>query len=110
MANPGYGSLNELVSAVLSGVSTSLYLPAHLNSNLRKLCVNMVLYSSMVGFAPLTAFGYLQYSNLSAPELASQMRDARNMFAIFDPCPVVTCMFLPFSVEFIVLFSRSSPN
>ncbi|KAF1796465.1 hypothetical protein FB192DRAFT_1463182 [Mucor lusitanicus] len=87
--NPGYGQLNELVSTVMSGVSTSLRFPGQLNSDLRKLFVNMVpfprLHFFMVGFAPLTAFGSQQYRNLSVPELTAQMFDARNMMAASDP-------------------------
>lgn len=41
LTNPGYGELNQLVSAVMSGVSTSLRFPGQLNSDLRKLFVNM---------------------------------------------------------------------
>ncbi|KAJ9133613.1 Tubulin beta chain [Coniochaeta hoffmannii] len=42
LQNPSYGDLNHLVSAVMSGVSTSLRFPGQLNSDLRKLAVNMV--------------------------------------------------------------------
>ncbi|SAM03696.1 hypothetical protein [Absidia glauca] len=89
LTSPGYGDLNQLVSAVMSGVSTSLRFPGQLNSDLRKLCVNMVpfprLHFFMVGYAPLTAFGSQQYRNLSVPELTAQMFDARNMMAASDP-------------------------
>ncbi|EIE75701.1 tubulin beta chain [Rhizopus delemar RA 99-880] len=89
LTNPAYADLNQLVSAVMSGVSTSLRFPGQLNSDLRKLCVNMVpfprLHFFMVGFAPLTAFGSQQYRNLSVPELTAQMFDARNMMAASDP-------------------------
>ncbi|KAI8641179.1 tubulin beta-3 chain [Parasitella parasitica] len=89
LTNPGYGDLNQLVSAVMSGVSTSLRFPGQLNSDLRKLCVNMVpfprLHFFMVGIAPLTAFASQQYRNLSVPELTAQMFDARNMMAASDP-------------------------
>ncbi|KAL1932275.1 hypothetical protein VTP01DRAFT_9331 [Rhizomucor pusillus] len=89
LSNPGYGELNQLVSAVMSGVSTSLRFPGQLNSDLRKLFVNMVpfprLHFFMVGFAPLTAFNSQQYRNLSVPELTAQMFDARNMMAASDP-------------------------
>ncbi|KAF1796686.1 beta-tubulin, partial [Mucor lusitanicus] len=37
LTNPGYGDLNQLVSAVMSGVTTSLRFPGQLNSDLRKL-------------------------------------------------------------------------
>jgi tubulin beta len=89
LSSPNYGDLNQLVSAVMSGVSTSLRFPGQLNSDLRKLCVNMVpfprLHFFMVGFAPLTAFASQQYRNLSVPELTAQMFDARNMMAASDP-------------------------
>ncbi|CDH53366.1 beta-partial [Lichtheimia corymbifera JMRC:FSU:9682] len=80
LSNPGYGELNQLVSAVMSGYGIS---------DLRKLFVNMVpfprLHFFMVGFAPLTAFNSQQYRNLSVPELTAQMFDARNMMAASDP-------------------------
>ncbi|CAO3687076.1 unnamed protein product [Rhizopus stolonifer] len=89
LPNPSYPELNQLVSTVMSGISTSLRFPGQLNSDLRKLCVNMVpfprLHFFMVGFAPLTAFGSQQYRNLSVPELTAQMFDARNMMAASDP-------------------------
>lgn len=89
LSNPDYGDLNQLVSAVMSGVSTSLRFPGQLNSDLRKTFVNMVpfprLHFFMVGIAPLTAIGSQQYNNLSVPELTAQMFDARNMMAASDP-------------------------
>jgi hypothetical protein len=42
LSNPSYGDLNRLVSTVMSGVSTSLRFPGQLNSDLRKMAVNMV--------------------------------------------------------------------
>ena len=41
LSNPSYGDLNHLVSAVMSGVTTCLRFPGQLNSDLRKLAVNM---------------------------------------------------------------------
>lgn len=59
LKNPAYGELNKLVSEVMSGITTSLRFPGQLNSDLRKLAVNMVpfprLHFFMPGFAPLTA-------------------------------------------------------
>ncbi|RAL10871.1 tubulin beta chain [Aspergillus homomorphus CBS 101889] len=58
---PSYNDLNHLVSAVMSGISVCLRFPGQLNSDLRKLAVNMVsfprLHFFMVGFAPLTSRG-----------------------------------------------------
>jgi tubulin beta len=86
---PTYGDLNHLVSAVMSGVTTCLRFPGQLNSDLRKLAVNMVpfprLHFFMVGFAPLTPRGSHQFRALSVPELTQQMFDAKNMMAASDP-------------------------
>ncbi|CAG8540467.1 25552_t:CDS:2, partial [Dentiscutata erythropus] len=67
LTNPSYGDLNHLVSAVMSGITTCLRFPGQLNSDLRKLAVNM-------GFRALTV-----------PELTAQMFDSRNMMAASDP-------------------------
>ena len=42
LTTPTYGDLNHLVSATMSGVTTSLRFPGQLNADLRKLAVNMV--------------------------------------------------------------------
>lgn len=89
LANPTYGDLNHLVSAVMSGVTTCLRFPGQQNSDLRKLAVNMVpfprLHFFMVGFAPLTARGTASYRAWSVPELVQQMFDSKNMMAASDP-------------------------
>ncbi|KAI8927501.1 tubulin beta chain [Entophlyctis helioformis] len=89
ITNPNYGDLNHLVSAVMSGVTTCLRFPGQLNSDLRKLAVNMVpfprLHFFMVGFAPLTSLASQKYKQLSVHELVSQMFDARNMMTASDP-------------------------
>jgi len=86
---PTYGDLNHLVSLVMSGVTTCLRFPGQLNSDLRKLAVNMVpfprLHFFMVGFAPLIPRGSRQFHAVSVPELTQQMFDARNMMTAADP-------------------------
>jgi len=42
LLNPSYGDLNYLVLTVISSVLTSLRFPRQLNSNLRKMAVNLV--------------------------------------------------------------------
>ena len=83
------GDLNHLVSATMSGVTTCLRFPGQLNSDLRKLAVNMVpfprLHFFIPGFAPLTSRGSQQYRALTVPELTQQMFDAKNMMAACDP-------------------------
>merc|ERR1711964_570604 len=88
LTNPSYGDLNHLVSAVMSGVSTSLRFPGQLNPDLRKLAVNMVpfprLHFFMVGFAPLTSRGAHSFRAVTVPELTQQMFDPKNMMAASD--------------------------
>ncbi|KAL7661444.1 Tubulin beta chain (Beta tubulin), variant 2 [Aspergillus niger] len=88
LSNPSYGDLNHLVSAVMSGVTTCLRFPGQLNSDLRKLAVNMVpfprLHFFMVGFAPLTSRGAYSFRAVSVPELTQQMFDPKNMMAASD--------------------------
>ena len=88
LSNPSYGDLNYLVSAVMSGVTTCLRFPGQLNSDLRKLAVNMVpfprLHFFMVGFAPLTSRGAHSFRAVSVPELTQQMYDPKNMMAAAD--------------------------
>ncbi|GAA5941197.1 hypothetical protein JCM10213_007451 [Rhodosporidiobolus nylandii] len=86
---PTYGDLNHLVSTVMSGVTTGLRFPGQLNSDLRKLAVNMVpfprLHFFMVGYAPLSAPGSKSFRAVTVPELTQQMFDAKNMMAASDP-------------------------
>jgi len=89
LTTPSYGDLNHLVSAVMGGVTSSLRFPGQLNSDLRKLAVNLIpfprLHFFLVGFAPLTSRQASTYRQISVPELVSQMFDAKNMMAACDP-------------------------
>ncbi|KHN94229.1 beta-tubulin [Metarhizium album ARSEF 1941] len=88
LPNPSTGDLNHLISTVMSGISTSLRFPGQLNSDLRKICVNLVpfprLHFFMVGFAPLTARGSHAFRSVTVPDLTQQMLDPRNMMAQSD--------------------------
>ncbi|CCC72018.1 hypothetical protein NCAS_0J00390 [Naumovozyma castellii] len=89
LTQPSYNDLNQLVSSVMSGVTTSLRYPGQLNSDLRKLAVNLVpfprLHFFMIGYAPLTAMNAQSFRSLSVPELTQQMFDSKNMMAAADP-------------------------
>jgi len=89
LATPTYGDLNHLVSSVMSGVTCCLRFPGQLNSDLRKLAVNLIpfprLHFFLVGYAPLTAAKAEGFRQISVPELVSQMFDAKNMMAACDP-------------------------
>ena len=73
----------------MSGVTTCLRFPGQLNSDLRKLAVNMVpfprLHFFMVGFCSLTARGSAAYRASTVAELTQQMSDSKNMMAASDP-------------------------
>ena len=85
LTTPTYGDLNHLVSAAMSGVTCCLRFPGQLNSDLRKLAVNLIpfprLHFFMIGFAPLTSRGSQVYRALTVPELTQQMFDAKNSSA-----------------------------
>ncbi|KAB8071268.1 tubulin beta subunit [Aspergillus leporis] len=88
LSSPSYGDLNHLVSTVMSGVTVSLRFPGQLNSDLRKLAVNMIpfprLHFFMVGFAPLTSRGAHSFRAVTVPELTQQMFDTKNMMTACD--------------------------
>lgn len=89
LPQPTLTDLNQLVSAVMSGITTCLRFPGQLNSDLRKLAVNLVpfprLHFFMVGYAPLSASGSKSFRSLTVPELTQQMFDPKNMMAASDP-------------------------
>jgi len=89
LSSPTHGDLNQLVSAVIGGVTTCLRFPGQLNSDLRKLATNMVpfprLHFFMVGYAPLTSAGAQSYRAVSVPELTQQIFTPSNMMAASDP-------------------------
>jgi tubulin beta len=89
LSSPSYGDLNHLVSMAMSGTTCGLRFPGQLNSDLRKLAVNLIpfprLHFFMIGIAPLTSRGSAAYQALSVPELVTQMFDSKNMMCAADP-------------------------
>eukprot|EP01027_Heterolobosea_sp_BB2_P025261 GEZU01038762.1.p1 GENE.GEZU01038762.1~~GEZU01038762.1.p1 ORF type:complete len:377 (-),score=148.12 GEZU01038762.1:356-1486(-) len=89
LQTPTFNDLNHLVSCVMSGITCCLRFPGQLNSDLRKLAVNLIpfprLHFFMIGFAPLTSRHSQAFQQLSVPELTVQMFDAKNMMAACDP-------------------------
>eukprot|EP00924_Labyrinthula_sp_SR-Ha-C_P009079 augustus_masked-scaffold_2-processed-gene-12.8-mRNA-1 protein AED:0.20 eAED:0.20 QI:0/-1/0/1/-1/1/1/0/444 len=89
LQTPTYSDLNHLVCAAMSGVTCCLRFPGQLNSDLRKLAVNLVpfprLHFFMIGFSPLTSIGSQKYRALSVPELTSQAFEPKNMMCAADP-------------------------
>jgi tubulin beta len=87
--SPTYADLNHLISNVMSGSSTTLRFPGQLNSDLRKLGVNMVpfprLHFFITGFAPLVSGASKAYQQESVEELTAQCFSPGNMMAASDP-------------------------
>merc|ERR1711924_443732 len=89
LTTPTYGDLNHLCSACMSGITCCLRFPGQLNSDPRKLGVNLIpsprLHFFFTGFTPLSSRGSQQYRSLTVPELTQQMFDAKNMMCAADP-------------------------
>ena len=89
VAAPAFNDLNKLVSNVMSGITCSLRFPGQLNSDLRKLAVNLVpfprLHFFMMSAAPVANIFTQQYTNVSVQELTQQMFDKKNMMCACDP-------------------------
>jgi len=89
MSKPDFGVLNQLVSRVMSGVTCCLRFPGQLNSDLRKLAVNLVpfprLHFFLIGYSPLGSKQTNEYNQIKVSELTAQMFDSKNMMAACDP-------------------------
>ena len=73
----------------MGGLTTCLRFPGQLNSDLRKLVVNMVpfprLHFFIPGLAPLVSEGNESFGKYDVAEITRQMFDPRNMMAACDP-------------------------
>lgn len=87
--SPSYPQLNSLVANVMSGVTCSLRFSGQLNSDIRKLAVNLVpfprLHFFMVASAPLYSVGDQNFAASNVSELCQQMFDPNNMMVGCDP-------------------------
>jgi len=89
MNSPSYSDLNHLVSSVMSGVTCSLRFPGQLNSDLRKLAVNLIpfprLHFFLIGYSPLVSSASQKFSSANVSEITQQIFDRRNVMAACDP-------------------------
>ncbi|CAH1108865.1 unnamed protein product [Psylliodes chrysocephalus] len=89
LAGPSYGDLNHVIAAAMAGITTCMRFPGQLNTDLRKIKVNMVpfpnLHFFVPGFAPLTSRGNQPYKDITVSDIIRQLFDARNMMAACDP-------------------------
>jgi len=89
LKDPQYSDLNSLVSRVMSGVTCGLRFPGQLNSDLRKMAVNLVpfprLHFFLTGHAPLYSSGTESFRQMTISQLTAQMFDPHNMMVACDP-------------------------
>ncbi|XP_065350945.1 tubulin beta chain-like [Cloeon dipterum] len=88
--NPSYADLNGLVAQTMAGITASLRFPGQLNSDLRKLAINLVpfprLHFYVSGFAPLIRAEEEEFrSRCSVRELMHQLTVGRNFLVDCDP-------------------------
>ena len=88
LTSPVYKDLNHIVSQTMSGLTTSLRFPGQLNSDLRKLAVNLVPFPRMhfliPSQAPLYSLESSTYLSRSVPEIAQQVFDPKNALCACD--------------------------
>ncbi|WVQ75718.1 hypothetical protein IAR50_005348 [Cryptococcus sp. DSM 104548] len=86
---PQYQDLNGLIAKVMAGFTTTLRFPGVLNSDLRKLAVNMVpfprLHFFTAGYAPLVAGASKSYTSSNVHELTAAIFQKRSLLAAVDP-------------------------
>lgn len=86
---PSYSELNSLIAKVMAGVTCSLRFPGQLNSDMRKLCVNLVpfprLHFFAVGYEPITMPDSSLYRAMSIAELAAAAFQGNNYMTDIDP-------------------------
>jgi tubulin beta len=89
LPTPSFSDLNSLVAKVMSGVTCCLRFPGQLNSDLRKLAVNLVpfprLHFFLIGYAPLSSSSNKEYNSTKVSDLTSQMFSSSNMMCACDP-------------------------
>jgi len=89
LAKPTFRDLNSLIAKTMAGTTSCLRFPGQLNSDLRKLGVNLIpfprLHFFIIGCAPLTSGDSAAYRKVNVKDLTEQAFDAKNMMAACDP-------------------------
>ncbi|KAI0636266.1 beta-tubulin 2 [Trametes polyzona] len=86
---PSFDDLNNVVSQVMCGVSTSLRFPGQLNGDLRKLAMNLIpfprLHFLMPSYAPFYDPKSRAYMRWNVKDLTSAVFDRSNLLVACDP-------------------------
>jgi len=86
---PSFKELNAIVATSITGTTCCLRFAGQLNSDLRKIGVNLIpfprLHFFLVSISPLFAASDAQFMNIKPFELTEQCFSANNMMAACDP-------------------------
>ncbi|KAL4062879.1 Tubulin/FtsZ, GTPase domain-containing protein [Scleroderma yunnanense] len=86
---PCFDDLNQIISRVMCGVSTSLRFPGQLNGDLRKLGMNLIpfprLHFLMPSYGPFYDPKASAFQKVSVPDLTSSLFERRNLLVACDP-------------------------
>lgn len=89
LTTPTFTDTNRIISNYMSGITTCFRFPGQLNTDLRKLLVNLVpfprLHFFIPGYAPLYSRSAAPYVKLDVAELTKQLFHANSMFVYCDP-------------------------
>ena len=83
-----FADVNHLLAEVMLGVTACFRFPGQLNTDLRKLAVNMIpfptLHFLLASFSPLRSRPSNKYQNLTEHHLVQQIFDRRNQMSAVD--------------------------
>jgi len=85
---PTFGDLNKLVGNGMSGITSCIRFAGQLNSDLRKLAVNLIpfprLHFFTISFAPLEATESSEFTNKGVKDITESVFDPKQMFMAPD--------------------------
>merc|ERR1711935_81245 len=86
IAQPSFQDVNHIIAQVMSNTTSTLrFQGCENNSDIRKLCTNLVpfprIHFLLQAQAPLIGLGNAEWERLGIPEMAAQMFDARSLLS-----------------------------
>jgi tubulin beta len=88
MPTPTFGHLNNLVANGMSGITSCIRLAGQLNSDLRKLAVNLIPFPRLhffnISFAPLEAASQAEFTGKGVKDITESVFDPKQMFMAPD--------------------------
>lgn len=86
---PLFSDINHIICNTMSGITASFRFPGQINSDLRKLAVNIVpfprLHFLVPAFAPIHSNRESTFCSLSISEIVRQLYNTDNLMAAVDP-------------------------